>query len=193
MKTFSVVNDSFVRNTIDPCNVVYDLDANDTRKKTAPPTPISEYGRDATLLEPFVFETSIGKLTVPSNVPSCYEPKSDKIKNDRRTLVYYPKDIPYDDSVTGTKIIQEGILFLISSTSETAEEWADSVSKSVNESPDVQSLTTLKGHEVLLVHGIPSKDMSSTVKMVIDDKKIQIISTKLDTSYLMDVLESMFE
>lgn len=78
--TFSVVDDSFVRDTIDPCNVVYDLDANDLRKRTAPPTPIREYGRDATLMEPFVFDTSVGELSIPSYMPSCYELKSDKIK-----------------------------------------------------------------------------------------------------------------
>lgn len=190
--TFSVVDDSFVRNTVDPCNVIYDLDANDLRKRTAPPTSIGEYGRDATFMEPFVFDTSVGKLSAPSYMPSCYELKSDKIKDDLRTLVFYPNDMTYNNDVTITKIIKEGVFILVSDTSETPEEWSASVKKSIGESPDAISIT-LKDHHVLLISGIPSKDMSSTVEMVVDDKKIQIISTKLDTAYLMDVLESMFE
>ena len=193
VKTFSVVDDSFVTNTVDPCNVSYDLDANDLRKRTAPPISIGEYGRDATLMEPFVFNTSIGKLSIPSYMPSCYELKSDKIKNDLRTLVFYPDDMAYSDDVTITKIIKEGIFILISDASETPEEWSDSVEKSIKESPKTMSYTTLKDSTVLLISGIPSKDMSSTVKMIVDDKRIEIISTKLDTAYLMDVLESMFE
>lgn len=189
--TFSVVGDSFVQNTIDPCDVYYDLDANDLLKRTAPPISVGEHGRDVTLMEPFVFDTSIGKLSAPSYMPSCYELKSDKIKNDLRTLVFYPNNMTYNNDVTITKIIKEGVLILVSDTSETSEEWSASVKKSIGESPDVSS-TTLKDHPVLLISGIPSKDVSSTVRMVIDDKKIQVISTKLDTAYLMHVLESMF-
>lgn len=99
----------------------------------------------------------------------------------------------YNDDVTITKIIREGVFVLVSDSTETPKEWSDSVEKSIKESPETKSSTTLKGNTVLLSSGIPSKDMSSTVKMIIDDKSIQIISTKLDTVYLMDVLESMFE
>lgn len=191
--TFSVVGDSFVRNTVDPCNVVYDLDANDLSKRTAPPMSISEYGRDATFLESFSLNTSIGKLSLPSYIPSCYEPKSYKIKDDLKTLVYYPKDLQYDDSITITKIIQEGVLFLVSDTKDTASQWSEHVAQSVKDAPDIRSSDVFRGHDILLINGIPSKDMSSTLKVVIDGKLIEIISTKLDTKYLMKVFESMFE
>jgi len=109
--TFSVVDDSFVQNTIDPCDISYDFDANDLLKRTAPPISVGEYGRDATLMEPFVFDTSIGKLSTPSYMPSCYELKSYKIKDDLRTLVFYPNDMTYDNDVTITKIIKEGVRY----------------------------------------------------------------------------------
>lgn len=192
VKTFSVVGDSFTRNTIDPCNVVYDLDANDYRKKTAPPMSIESYGRDAGL-EPFGFDTSIGKIYLPSYMPPYYEPKSHKIKDDLNTLVYYPRDLAYDDTITVTKIIQEGIIFLISDTSQTSQQWSNHVAQSVRDEPDIQSSEVFRNQDVLLVHGIPSKDMSSTLTAVIDDKQIQIISTKLDIKYLMNVFKSMFE
>ena len=191
--TFSVVEDSFVRNTVDPCNVVYDLDANDYSKRTAPSTSIDEYGRDATFFESFVFDTSIGKMSLPSYIPSYYGTNSFKIKDDLKTLVYYPTDLPYDNTTTVTKIIQEGIIFLVSDASQTTPQWSEHVAQSVKDTPDMRSSEMFKGHDVLLIHGIPSKDMSSTLKVVIDDKLIQIISTKLDTTYLMNIFESMFE
>ena len=190
---FTVVDNAFVRNTVDPCNVTFEYDEKAYEDRQPPPTPIDSYGRDATVLEPFSFDTSVGRLTIPSYMPSCYELKSDKIQEDLRTLVYYPKDTPFSSETTASNIIEQGIMILVSSDSQSPSDWKKTILQMVDEAPDIRDITTLKDHDVLLVYGIPTKNVSSQVHMVIDGFQIQIISTKLDTTYLMKILDSMFE
>jgi len=186
---FIVVDDLFVRN-VDPCNPVYSDDI--PYGRVPPPSYIGERGREMAPFEAGLIYAST-KISEPTPIPLCFELKTARVLGDTTTIVYYPKDMPFGDDTSITKIISEGMMILLTRNSDDSLEWEKHLEDQVNGAPDVRSIVQINGHTVMLVHGIPTMKKSSRATTMIDNLQIQLISTKLDSDYLLDVLDSMID